>query len=168
MCRLEISKNLINLYENGELTYTFNWESLNEIWDYATLDDVEGISVDYQDGMMSVVLTTADGQGGIVAVVDTASDELIHYHDGSFAIKTLVAGDRIITLYHVMCYGTTPTYYVDCIYLDHMEMSEAEDNIKLPEDTDFLDEQVTLSLTEEKLTISDGTNCMHIDISNLI
>ena len=27
--------------------------------------------------------TTAQGQGGIVAVIDTANDEVIHYHDGS-------------------------------------------------------------------------------------
>ena len=43
MERLELKDNLINLYENEELTYSFDWESLKDIWDYATLDDVEGI-----------------------------------------------------------------------------------------------------------------------------
>lgn len=168
MERLELKDNLINLYENEELTYSFDWESLKDIWDYATLDDVEGISADYADGLMSVILTTAQGQGGIVAVIDTANDEVIHYHDGSFAIKTLMAGDKLVTLYHVMCYGTVPTYYVDCMYLDHMKMTEADDNIKLPEDADFNDEEIVLTLVGDKLTIEDGANSMDIDISALI
>lgn len=168
MKKLELKDNLINLYENNELTYSFDWERLNDIWDYATLDDVEGISADYADGLMSVILTTAQGQGGIVAVIDTANDEVIHYHDGSFAIKTLMAGDRLITLYHMICYGSTPAYYVDCMYLDHMEMTEADDNIKLPEDADFNDKEIVLTLVGNKLTIEDGTNTMDIDISALI
>lgn len=168
MKKLELKDNLINLYENNELKYSFDWERLNDIWDYATLDDVEGISADYADGLMSVILTTAQGQGGIVAVIDTANDEVIHYHDGSFAIKTLMAGDKLVTLYHVMCYGTVPTYYVDCMYLDHMEMTEADDNIKLPEDADFNDEEIVLTLVGDKLTIEDGANSMDIDISALI
>lgn len=168
MKKLELKDNLINLYENKELKYSFDWERLNDIWDYATLDDVEGISADYADGLMSVILTTAQGQGGIVAVIDTANDEVIHYHDGSFAIKTLMAGDKLVTLYHVMCYGTVPTYYVDCMYLDHMEMTEADDNIKLPEDADFNDEEIVLTLVGDKLTIEDGANSMDIDISALI
>ncbi len=168
MERLELKDSLINLYEDDELTYSFDWERLSDIWDYATLDDVEGISANYVDGLMSVILTTAEGQGGIVAVVDTANDEIIHYHDGSFAVRTLMAGDRIVTLYHVMCYGAAPTYYVDCMYLDHMEMTEADDNIKLPEDTEFNDEEIVLTLVGEKLTIEDGTDTMDIDISELI
>lgn len=168
MERLELKDNLINLYENDELIYSFDWESLSKIWDYANLDDVESISADYADGLMSVILTTAQGQGGIVAVIDTANDEVIHYHDGSFAIKTLMAGDKLVTLYHVMCYGTVPTYYVDCMYLDHMEMTEADDNIKLPEDTDFDDEKIVLTLIGERLIIEDGTDSMDIDISDLI
>ena len=43
MERLELKDSLINLYEDDELTYSFNWERLSDIWDYATLDDVEGI-----------------------------------------------------------------------------------------------------------------------------
>lgn len=168
MERLELKDNLINLYENDELAYSFDWESLSEIWDYATLDDVECISADYADGLMSIILTTADGQGGIVAVVDTVNDELIHYHEGSFAIKTLIAEDRIITLYHIICYGNAPSYCVDCMYLDNMEMNEADDNIKLPEDVDFNDEKIILTLIGEKLTIQDETNCIYIDISALM
>lgn len=168
MEKLEIKDNFINIYENDELIYSFDWERLSEIWDYATLDDVEEISADYVEGLMSVILTTAEGQGGIVAVVDTANDEIIHYHDGSFAVKTMMAGDRLITLYHAMCYGTLPTYYVDCMYINHMEMTEADDNIKLPDSTEFNDEEIALTLAERKLTIQDGTNIMNIDISTLL
>ena len=53
-------------------------------------------------------------------------------------------------------------------YLDHMEMTEADDNIKLPEDTEFNDEEIVLTLGGEKLTIEDGTDTMDIDISELI
>ena len=67
-----------------------------------------------------------------------------------------------------MCYGTVPTYYVDCMYLDHMEMTEADDNIKLPEDADFNDEEIVLTLVGHKLIIEDGANSMDIDISALI
>ncbi len=168
MEKLEIKDNFINIYENDELIYSFDWERLSEIWDYATLDDVEEISADYVEGLMSVILTTAEGQGGIVAVVDTANDEIIHYHDGSFAVKTMMAGDRLITLYHAMCYGTLLTYYVDCMYINHMEMTEADDNIKLPDSTEFNDEEIALTLAERKLTIQDGTNIMNIDISTLL
>ncbi|MFQ7291682.1 MAG: hypothetical protein ACLRQ0_05480 [Monoglobales bacterium] len=168
MEKLEIKDNFINIYENDELIYSFDWERLSEIWDYATLDDVEEISADYVEGLMSVILTTAEGQGGIVAVVDTANDEIIHYHDGSFAVKTMTAGDRLITLYHAMCYGALPTYYVDCMYINHMEMTEADDNIKLPDSTEFNDEEIALTLAERKLTIQDGTNIMNIDISTLL
>ena len=49
-----------------------------------------------------------------------------------------------------------------------MEMTEADDNIKLPEDTEFNDEEIVLTLVGEKLTIEDGTDTMDIDISELI
>ena len=33
---LELKDSLINLYEDDELTYSFNWERLSDIWDRAT------------------------------------------------------------------------------------------------------------------------------------
>lgn len=168
MNRLEITDNLIKLYEGENLIYTYNWENLKDIWDYATLDDVEGISAGYSKGLLSLILTTADGQGGIVAIVDTETNELVHYHEGSFAIKVLIAGDKLITLYHVICYGTVPFYYVDCTPFDNLEMNESDNIIKLPENVEFDDENIVLTLAGEKLTIDDGDNNMDVDISSLI
>lgn len=168
MEKLELQDNKINLYADHELIYSFDWERLSDIWDYATLEDVEGISADYADGHMLVILTTAQGQGGIVAVVDVEKDEVIHYHDGSFATRGLLAGERLVTLYHVMCYGVSPAYYVDCTPIEYMEMTESDRKIKLPKNTEFNDEEIVLTLVGEKLTIEDGTDTMDIDISELI
>lgn len=168
MERLELKNTLINLYKNNELTYSFDWRTLKDIWNYATIDDIEGINADYVDGLMSIILTTASGQGGLVAVIDTANNVLIHCHEGSFAIKVLIAEDKIITLYHIICYGNIPSYCVDCIGLKNTVLNEVSDSIKLPEGIEFNDEKVILALSGEKLTVRDDTNCIDIDISALM
>ena len=83
-------------------------------------------------------------------------------------VKTMMAGDRIVTLHHAMCYGTLLTCYMDCMCINHMEMMEADDNIKLPENTEFNDEEIVLTLAERKLTIEYGINTMNIDILTLL
>ncbi len=168
MCRIELSDNLISLYKNEKCMYTFNWESLEKIWNYATMDDVERITADYSDGLLSVILTTAQGQGGIIAVIDIENNKLIHHHDGSFAIKTLITDNKIITLYHIVCYGKTPEYYVDCLNLNERGMMEMTDSIKLPKNVDFNDEDIGLTLIGGTLTIEDGKNAEDVDISALI
>lgn len=168
MERLELKDNLINLYEDDELIYTFDWERLNDIWSYATIDDVEKIIADYEDGNLSVILTTAGGQGGIIALIDVARDEIIHFHNGAFAIKTLLADDMIITLTHVMRYGTTPAYYVDVMFLDFMEFVESEHYIELPDDANFDDDEIVMALDNETLMVEDGINQIEVNISELL
>ena len=168
MYKLELNDNFINLYKNDELMYTYDWESLKDIWKYATQDDVEGIYVTYDAGLMSIILTTAEGQGGVVAVVDTRTDKLIHYHYSPFAIKALVAGDKIIILHHVMFFGVMPSYHVSCMKLDNLEMVEADRHLKLPEDPEFNDKNIELTLVGKKLTIDDSCNSMEVDISSIM
>ena len=168
MYRLEIVKNLINLYEQEELIYSFNWESLNKIWSYATIEYVEGINAGYEDGLMTIILTTASGQGGIVAIVDTRADKLIHIHDGAFAIKVLITDDKVVTLYHVMCYGRKSTYFVDCTLLNNLKMVEGDANIELSEEVEFNDENIVLTLEDGKLSIEDSEHRVSVDISSLI
>ena len=168
MAKMELVDTLINVIENDELVYSFDWTRLNEYWDYATEEDVEGISAEFGDGELVLILTTAEGQGGIVAVIDTYNDEIIHVHDGSFAIKVLVTDEQVITLSHVMCFGVHPTYYADCIAKDNMEMIEADSNIQLESDIEFNDEDIRLTLQGSKFTIDDGVNSLEVDLSSIL
>lgn len=168
MSRLEIQDTYINVYKENEKIYSFDWTRLKSYWSYANEDDVEGIRADYDNYVLILILTTASGQGGIVAVIDIKSDSIVHVHDGAFAVKSLIACENIITLSHVMYYGVKPSYYIDCIQKDNLEMIESPKYMQIKCDINFDDDNIFLSLQNNMLKISDGVNETEVDISKLL
>lgn len=167
MFTLELKEKQIIVKKVEEVIYSFNWEQLNRYWTYASLEDVENISADYDGEYLIVIITTAQGQGGIVAIVDTKTDAIKHIHDGAYAIKAIIIGRKVITLYFVMHYGKKSYYYLDSSPVENMQMNGGFGKIKLPENIEFSNDKISLKYANDKLNIEDADIVYDIDISSM-
>ena len=70
------------LDDHGNIVFSFELKTLDEYW-YGESEEYEYLHVTLggtSNEYVIIVMTTASGQGGIVAVVDTTSGEIVHYH----------------------------------------------------------------------------------------
>ena len=91
-------------------------------WEYANEEDVEWAKMTLlDDGNLLIALTTASGQGGVVAIWDTGKDHLIHVSEGAYAVAANVYDGAVYTLCFVEHWGVKAYFIVTKVPLGRMD-----------------------------------------------
>ncbi len=169
MKKIQIIDNSIHTEYEGT-PYVFDCSELSKYFKDINEYDVEFIYADSTDKNLTIALTVASGQSGIIAVVDVTKNKIIHIQDGSFAISASVFGENVISLHYVSFWGQVPYYTINLMQCGNMDTSKESKSIKLSKDLDldFSKYTISLSLNGNSLKISNGTKSYTEDISTLL
>lgn len=163
-------ENIIEIeYDDGS-SYKFDWLRLNKYWEYANLEDNEGIRASFDGKYLTVILLVAQGQGGVAAIIDVKKDEIIHIHEADYAVKVLPCGNKVVTLREVCNFAVKPHFYIDVIDMGNMEYSSPEKGMKLDEykNLDIDNLELTVNIGTGNVKIDDGKEKIELNISNLL
>lgn len=142
------------LNDENNVVFSFELKRLDEYWngdaeEYEYLHvSCGGTSLEY----VIIVMTTAAGQGGIVAVVDTASGEIIHYNDGEFAIFAEVYKDYVITIRGVQYWGVKYHNCVDAVKLGTKDITSGGQQITVDE---TISNNFTYTISDDVIRFKD-------------
>ena len=119
---------------------------------------------------MTVIVTVASGQAGIIAVVDVTMDKVVHIQNGSFAISALVSDEKVISFHDVASYGHAPFYAIDITEFGNMNMEADSKTMKVSYEPDFYNgkDTISMSLDGKILNLSNGSITHSEDLSELI
>ena len=107
--RLVCMGNVIALYRREGHGGSVLFSALSEYWQYSNEEDVEeAILQPMSDGNILGILTTAQGQGGIVFIWDTLRDIPVHLSEVSYAIAATVFDDKVFALRYIRYWGIEP------------------------------------------------------------
>ena len=167
MTDIQITNNKIKI-NNGE--YIFDCDRLSsysaDVRDY----EIEYVFADITDNYLTVIVTVASGQAGIIAVVDVTMDKVVHIQNGSFAISALVSDGKVISFHDVASYGHAPFYAIDITEFGNMNMEADSKTMKVSYEPDFYNGKDTISmlLDGKILNLSNGSITHSEDLSELI
>ena len=157
------------LDDQGSVVFSFELKTLDEYW-YGESEEHEYLHVTLggaSNEYVIIIMTTASGQGGIVAVVDIASGEVVHYHDGAFAIFAEIYKDYVITIYGVQQWGVKYYKCVDAVKFGTKEIIEAERQIRID---DNIGDDFTYTISNNAIQLKDRSSGQTsvIEIADLI
>ena len=167
MTDIQITNNKIKI-NNGE--YIFDCDRLSsysaDVRDY----EIEYVFADITDNYLTVIVTVASGQAGIIAVVDVTTDKVVHIQNGSFAISALVSDEKVISFHDVASYGHAPFYAIDITEFGNMNMEADSKTMKVSYEPDFYNgkDTISMSLDGKILNLSNGSITHSEDLSELI
>lgn len=167
MTDIQITNNKIKI-NNGE--YIFDCDRLSsysaDVRDY----EIEYVFADITDNYLTVIVTVASGQAGIIAVVDVTTDKVVHIQNGSFAISALVSDEKVISFHDVASYGHAPFYAIDITEFGNMNMEADSKTMKVSYEPDFYNgkDTISMSLDGKILKLSNGSITHSEDLSELI
>ena len=168
---IKINGMCVEVYESNELKYSFDIARLKSVWEFATEEAVEYIHASATPSELLVALTSASDQDGIIAVIDIANDEIIHYHKGSYVRCAVIAENKVVSLHCVHYWGIYPYYCVESIDKSLKDMSKEPKQLKLSDDIK-IDEvkypELNIAVQNNTLTILNGENKYDIDISEIL
>lgn len=168
---IKINEMHIEVYASDNPNYSFDIARLKSVWEYATEEAVEYIHAWATPSELLVALTTASDQDGIIAVIDMANDEIIHYHKGAYVRCAVIAEDKVVSLHCVHYWGIYPYYCVESMDKSLKDMSREPKQLKLSDDIQ-IDEvkypELNISVQNNTLTIVNGENKYDIDISEIL
>ncbi len=168
--KLDSNETTIRLIDDkNNLIFTFELKKLYECWIPGKSEEYEYLhvscSVTFPEYVI-IVMTTASGQGGIVAVVDTVSGKIIHYHDGAFALFAEIYKGYVITIYGVQQWGTPYYNCIDAVKLGTKENISGKRTIRVDEN---IGEIVTYKIYNDAIQLKDNSSkTAIIKISDLI
>lgn len=169
MAKIQIIDNIIRV-DMESSTYVFDCSRLSsystDVQDY----DIEYIFANLTKNYLTVIVTVASGQAGIIAVVDIDTDKIVHIQNGSFSIAALLVNEKVISFNFVSFWGQLPYYTIESTEFGNINMEAESKSIKIPNEIEFdlNNNKISLHVESSKLKISDG-NKVHIeDISELI
>ena len=152
----------------SNVVFSFDLKTLDEYW-YGESEEHEYLHVTLggtSNQYVIIIMTTASGQGGIVAVVDTSNGEIVHYHDGAFAIYAEIYKDYVITIYGVQQWGVKYYKCVDAVRFGTKELIEGELQISVD---DNIGDDFTYTISDETIQFKDSSGKIFIvDIADLI
>ena len=169
MIDIKIIDNKIKI-DNGKESYAFDCTRLSsysaDVRDY----EIEYVFADITDNYLTVIVTVASGQAGIIAVVDVDADKVVHIQNGSYAVAALVSEKNVISFHDVASYGHAPFYAIDITEFGNMNMEADSKTIKVTYEPDFYNGKDAISMTLEGkiLKLSNGTITHSEDLSELI
>ncbi len=167
MAEIKLTDRAIQVDDNTS-TYTFDFSRVYpysaDIKDY----DIEHIFADLRNNYLIIALTVASGQSGIIAVVDISTDEIVHIQGGAFAVSAFLAENNVISLNYISVWGQPAHYTIEVFSLGNMNMNAEGKSKMLPNDIEFNNDNISLSLEGSALKIFDG-EVNHIEnISELL
>ena len=155
--KLDSSENTIRLLDDkNNVVFSFELEKLYELWIPGETEEYEYLHVTRSATSPEyaiVVMTTASGQGGIVAVVDIASGEIVHYHEGAFALFAEIYKGYVVTIYGVQCWGTPYYNCVDVVKFGTKENTSGERLIKVDRK---IEEIVAYEISNDVVRLKDN------------
>lgn len=169
MTDIKIIDNKIKI-DNGKESYTFDCTRLSsysaDVRDY----EIEYVFADITNNYLTVIVTVASGQAGIIAVVDVDTDKVVHIQNGSYAVAALVSDKNVISFHDVASYGHSPFYAVDITDFGNMSMEAESKTMKVSYEPDFYNGKDTISMVLDGTTliISNGSITHSEDLSELI
>ena len=92
---LKLSKKYILTYEVNGKKGSIKYSDLRKYYEYATKDDCEYIYADICEDKIIICFTVAQGQGGVVAVWDTVTNQFTHVSNGEYALAATIYKDNI-------------------------------------------------------------------------
>lgn len=169
MTDIQIIDNKIKI-NNGDTEYVFNCDRLSsysaDVRDY----EIEYVFADVTNNYLTVIVTVASGQAGIIAVVDVDTDKVVHIQNGSYAVAALVSDENVISFHDVASYGHSPFYAIDITKFGNMNMEAESKTMKVSYEPDFYNGKDTISMALDGTTLklSNGSITHTEDISDLI
>lgn len=152
----------------NNIVFSFELKTLDKYW-YGESEEHEYLHVALggtSNEYVIIIMTTASGQGGIVAVVDTSSGEIVHYHDGAFAIFAEIYKEYVITIYGVQQWGVKYYKCVDAVRFGTKEIIEGERQIRVDEN---IGDNFTYTISDNAIQFKDSSGLTAvIDIADLI
>lgn len=146
----------------GDTIQVITFEHLKNIW--RDLDDVEPNEAEnvieyihaavYGDKVVCCAYV-AEGQGGIVFVWDTSTEQIIHYSYGAFAIQAAIHNDMVYVLRAVSYWGVKPHLKFDYCKLGTKSCEVDPITIPLPEEianniaNDFNDYEISFDNNDQ-------------------
>lgn len=113
-----------------------------------------------------ITMTTASDQGGIVAVVDMASGEIVHYHDGEYAISAEIYKDYVITVRGVHHWGIKPYKCVDAVKFGTKENITGVRQVRVD---DNIGDGFTYTIRDDAIQFDDSSGKIFVvNIADLI
>ena len=157
------------LDDEGHVLFSFELEKLYKCWIPGESEEYEYLHVKRSSTSpeyVIIVMTTASDQGGIVAVVDMTSGEIVHYHDGEYAVSAEIYKDYVITIRGVHHWGIKPYKCVDAVKFGTKENITGEGQIRIDESIgdDFL-----YKINDDTVQFKDSSGHISvIEIADLI
>ena len=84
-------------------------DEVKKYWQYANKEDLEGITVSQNGNYTIVNLTTASGQGGVVAIWDD-QEKLVHISNAEYGIVSTLYDGNVYTLCGIIHWGHPLSY----------------------------------------------------------
>lgn len=98
-------------------------------------EDIEHIYAEVCNANVVCCITTAQGQGGVVFVWDTKTQDFIHFSDGEYAVKATIHDQNVYVLRQVSYWGTTAHLTLDYCPLGTQMADKAYTEIPLDKST---------------------------------
>lgn len=119
---------------------TITLEMLKGIWKNISEDELSNIeyfNAEVYNKYVIGCVTVAQGQGGIVFVWDTQTQNFIHQSNGEFAVKAVIHNNKVYVLRQVAYWGVTAHLELDYCPLGTMAEDNEVTGISLDENTKF-------------------------------
>lgn len=150
-------------YTMDDKEYSIPFAPIAKYWEYANEEDVERAKMTLLDnGNLLIALTTASGQGGVVAVWDTKKHQLIHISEAAFAVAASVYRGCVYTLCCISHWGAKDSFSVTKAPLGTMDAWKEWDEEKITfdeydgSDVDFVvtDREYRIIMHEKEYSIA--------------
>lgn len=157
------------LDDEGQVLFSIELKRLYERWLPGESEEYEYLHIKRSSTSpeyIIIAMTTASDQGGIVAVVDMASGEIIHYHDGEYAISAEIYKDYVITIRSVHHWGIKPYNCADAVKLGTKENISGKWQIRIDES---IGDDFIYKINDDTIQLKDSFGHISvIKIANLI
>ena len=100
---------LVRYWNNG-IEHVVHYSDLQPYWQYATIEDQEGLSIQKQDSLLIGIMLTASAQGGIIFIWDCIENKLIHISEGNYIYDAKIYDDAVYGLGVVSNFVTNPHF----------------------------------------------------------
>lgn len=131
--------NLLMITDNEE-QQIITVDMLKNIWDNLSDDeisDIEYFNAEVCNEYVIGCVTVSQGQGGIVFIWDTQSENFIHYSNGDYAVKAVIHNNMVFVLRQIAYWGVKTHLKLDCCPFGTTSLGSEVTEIDLDDNTAF-------------------------------
>ncbi len=132
----------IKIWDGLREVFSFKRRRLARYWPNARRKTIEGAEVRLIDNLMMLHFSEASGQAGCLAIVDVATNRIIHVSSGAFVNDVTILGNEyVFVVLNVVYYGHASSWHVEWRTLHSKADVNSSDNvmarIDLPNEIQF-------------------------------